>query len=104
LGRAVLPMRSPQIPGLQVGTCYRQAGGASTVGGDWFDVLILPSGQIYLAVGDVVGHGIAAAEDRTVLRKAGRALAIEGHRTSQVNLRSARSSAGAATSMMTSAR
>ena len=30
-------------------------------------------------MGDVVGHGIAAAEDMTQLRNAGRALAIAGY-------------------------
>ncbi len=79
LRQAVMPTRTPHIAGLQIGTCYRQTGGSRAVGGDWFDVLELQSGQIYLAVGDVVGHGIGAAEDMTALRNAGRALAIQGH-------------------------
>ncbi|MBV9204997.1 MAG: SpoIIE family protein phosphatase [Actinobacteria bacterium] len=79
LQRAVMPKTAAVIPGLDIGTCYRQAGTTQVVGGDWYDVLGLPAGRAYVAVGDVVGHGIAAAEDMTQLRNAGRALAIEGH-------------------------
>ena len=79
LQRAVMPKTAAVVPGLDIGTSYRQAGPAKVIGGDWYDVLALPAGRAYLAVGDVVGHGIAAAEDMTQLRNAGRALAIEGH-------------------------
>ena len=79
LQRAVMPKTAAVVPGLNIGASYRQAGPATVIGGDWYDVLALPAGRAYLAVGDVVGHGIAAAEDMTQLRNAGRALAIEGH-------------------------
>jgi serine phosphatase RsbU (regulator of sigma subunit)/integral membrane sensor domain MASE1 len=76
---AVTPHMSEVIAGLDAGACYRQAGPARAVGGDWYDMLALPGQRVYLAVGDVVGHGIAAAEDMTQLRNAGRTLAFEGH-------------------------
>ena len=79
LQHAVMPKMAAAIPGLDVGTCYRQAGTTQVIGGDWYDALALPAGRAYLAVGDVVGHGVTAAEDMTQLRNAGRALAIEGH-------------------------
>jgi serine phosphatase RsbU (regulator of sigma subunit)/integral membrane sensor domain MASE1 len=79
LQRAVMPRMAAVLPGLDVGTHYRQAGATRALGGDWYDALALPAGGAYLAVGDVVGHGIAAAEDMTQLRNAGRALAIAGH-------------------------
>jgi serine phosphatase RsbU (regulator of sigma subunit) len=72
------------IPGLDVGAGYRQAGAVVQVGGDWYDALALPAGRAYLAVGDVVGHGLAAAEDMTQLRNAGRALAIAGHQPASI--------------------
>ena len=79
LQRAVMPAAAAVIPGLDIGACYRQAGTTRNVGGDWYDALALPAGGAYLAVGDVVGHGLAAAQDMTQLRNAGRALAIAGH-------------------------
>ena len=41
------------------------------IGGDWYDAMALPGQRAYLAVGDVVGHGLTAAEDMTQLRNAG---------------------------------
>ena len=79
LQRAVMPRMTAVLPGMDVGSHYRQAGATEAIGGDWYDALALPAGGAYLAVGDVVGHGIAAAEDMTQLRNAGRALAIAGH-------------------------
>ena len=90
LQRAVMPKMAAVIPGLDVGTSYRQAGPGKVIGGDWYDALALPAGRAYLAVGDVVGHGIAAAEDMTQLRNAGRALAIEGHQPASLLLELAR--------------
>ena len=41
-------------------------------------------GALVLAVGDVVGHGMTAAEDMTQLRNAGRTLAIVGHQPASI--------------------
>ena len=79
LQRAVMPKTTAVIPGLEVGTFYRQAGASAAVGGDWYDAVALPAGDAYLAVGDVAGHGITAAEDMTQLRNAGRTLAVAGY-------------------------
>ena len=79
LQRAVMPTMAAVIPGLDLDACYRQAGTTRQVGGDWYDALALPGRRAYLAVGDVVGHGLPAAQDMTQLRNAGRALAIAGH-------------------------
>lgn len=45
------------------------------VGGDWLDVIALPGARVALVVGDVVGHGVAAAATMERLRAAVRALA-----------------------------
>ncbi|HMD26595.1 MAG TPA: SpoIIE family protein phosphatase, partial [Streptosporangiaceae bacterium] len=79
LQRAIMPTTVAGIPGLEIGASYRQAGTTRQVGGDWYDALGLPGRRAYLAVGDVVGHGLAAAEDMTQLRNAGRTLAIAGY-------------------------
>jgi serine phosphatase RsbU (regulator of sigma subunit)/integral membrane sensor domain MASE1 len=78
LQQAVMPEVLPPVPGLDVGAVYRPAAPEHGVGGDWYDVLPLPSGAVYIAVGDVVGHGLAAAQDMTQLRNAARALAVCG--------------------------
>ncbi len=84
LQRAVMPKVTAPISGLEVGTCYRQAGTTWVMGGDWYDALALPGGRAYLAIGDVAGHGIAAAEDMTQIRNAGRALAIAGYQPARL--------------------
>ena len=72
------------IPGLETGASYRQAGTAKQIGGDWYDAMALPGKRAYLAVGDVMGHGLAAAEDMTQLRNAGRTLAIAGYQPASI--------------------
>ena len=79
LQRAIMPTTVAVIPGLEIGASYRPTGTTRQVGGDWYDAMALPGQRAYLAVGDVVGHGLAAAEDMTQLRNAGRTLAIAGH-------------------------
>jgi serine phosphatase RsbU (regulator of sigma subunit) len=49
------------------------------VGGDWYDLVDLPAGRFGVVVGDVVGHGLAAAAVMGQLRSAGRALLLEDH-------------------------
>ena len=50
------------------------------VGGDWYDVILLPSGEVGLVVGDVVGHDLPAAAAMGQIRTALRAFAV--HETS----------------------
>src|SRR3954471_7273888 len=49
------------------------------VGGDFYDVIPLPSGRIGLVVGDVMGRGVRAAAVMGQLRAAVRAYSLEGH-------------------------
>ena len=84
LQRAIMPTTVAVIPGLEIGASYRQAGTTRQVGGDWHDAMALPGQRAYLAVGDVVGHGLAAAEDMTQLRNAGRTLAIAGYQPASI--------------------
>ena len=53
----------------------RPASEALEVGGDWYDVFPLADGRVALTVGDVVGHGLAAAAAMGQLRTALAALA-----------------------------
>ncbi|OXM54966.1 histidine kinase [Amycolatopsis alba DSM 44262] len=56
---------------------YQPANSPLQVGGDWYDVVELEDGRIALAVGDCVGHGLAAATVMGQLRSACRALLME---------------------------
>lgn len=78
LQAAVLPDTPAEVPGLELCVAYQPADVFEGLGGDWYDSLLLPGGRIYLAVGDVVGHGLPAVEDMAQLRSAGRALANRG--------------------------
>ena len=78
LQRTLLPVELPGIAGLEVASRYVPAEG-SGLGGDWYDVFELPESRIAIAVGDVVGHGVAAAAVMAQLRTALRAYAAEGH-------------------------
>jgi serine phosphatase RsbU (regulator of sigma subunit) len=54
----------------EVAVRYRPAIGALNVCGDWYDLVELPGEQMAVAVGDVVGHGLAAAGVMGQLRSA----------------------------------
>ena len=55
-------------PGLSVATMYEPAMEEALVGGDFFDSLSLPDGNVMLVIGDVTGKGLKAAA-RTVEAK-----------------------------------
>ncbi len=78
LQSAVLPPVPGDADGLEVHVGYEPADAVQGVCGAWYDVMPLPGGRTYLAVGDVVGHGLPAVEDMAQLRSAARALAIQG--------------------------
>jgi serine phosphatase RsbU (regulator of sigma subunit)/anti-sigma regulatory factor (Ser/Thr protein kinase)/anti-anti-sigma regulatory factor len=68
LQQALLPVAVPVLPRLDVAARYLVAGAEQSAGGDWFDVRPLPGGRVGLVVGDVVGHGVAAAAVMSQLR------------------------------------
>ena len=74
ISRALLPARLPEIDGYDVAAAFKPASGP--VCGDWYDVDTMPDGSVLLGVGDVSGHGIAAAATMSALRNAARALSI----------------------------
>ncbi|MEV6642633.1 GAF domain-containing SpoIIE family protein phosphatase [Amycolatopsis sp. NPDC051371] len=75
LSRSMLPV-APATPGLDVVTRYLPAATGSKVGGDWFDVIRLPSGSTAFVIGDVVGHGVTAATVMGQVRTAIRCYAL----------------------------
>ncbi|HEX3610586.1 MAG TPA: GAF domain-containing protein [Sporichthyaceae bacterium] len=66
----------PDVDGLRVCARYRPAG-RDEVGGDWYDAFLTGPGHLALAIGDVVGHDIAAAASMGQLRAALRTLALD---------------------------
>ena len=73
------PAKGPiDMPGLRAAVRYRPAEKEHLVGGDWYDAVALPTGEVLLCVGDVAGHGIDAATGMVSLRNALRGLAATG--------------------------
>jgi PAS domain S-box-containing protein len=70
LQHALLPGKLVAPAGVSVAARYEAGSATLEVGGDWYDVLVLPNGSVALTVGDVVGHGLAAAAAMGQLRTA----------------------------------
>jgi hypothetical protein len=75
LERSLLPSRLPTCDGLEFAARYAAAE-THTVGGDWYDLFTLPSGQLWIVVGDVAGHGLRAAVVMGRIRSALRAFTL----------------------------
>ncbi|MFE3452512.1 SpoIIE family protein phosphatase [Nonomuraea sp. NPDC059194] len=69
LQEAMLPAPGP-LRHHRAAVRYLPAVGALNVCGDWYDLIDLPDDRIAVAVGDVVGHGLAAAGVMGQLRSA----------------------------------
>ncbi|MFF9625715.1 SpoIIE family protein phosphatase [Streptomyces griseosporeus] len=90
LQRSMLPSLGEGIPGMGIAARYVPTGGGLQVGGDWYDMIPLPSGRFALVIGDVQGHDVRAAGLMGQLRIALRAYAAEGHRPDAVLSRASR--------------
>ncbi len=69
LQRSLLPPQ-PVVPGLDIAVRYVPGADGMLVGGDWYDVVPRPSGEIVVTVGDVMGRGARAAATMSQLRPA----------------------------------
>ncbi|AZQ32689.1 GAF domain-containing protein [Streptomyces cyaneochromogenes] len=78
LQRGLLPRVLPSLPGVTTTARYLPAGDGAEVGGDWYDVIPLPSDRVALVIGDVMGHGLREAAIMGQLRTAVRTLADLG--------------------------
>ncbi|MEQ8769180.1 MAG: PP2C family protein-serine/threonine phosphatase [Phycisphaerales bacterium] len=65
LQRALLPERTPRIPGVKLATSYLTSAEA---GGDYYDFFDFGDGRWGLLIADVAGHGAAAATVMAMLR------------------------------------
>lgn len=75
LQRSLLPTALPAVPGLSLAARY--VTGSGTVGGDWYDVFVLPDGKLGVVMGDVAGSGLQAAVIMGRMRSALRAYVLE---------------------------
>lgn len=76
LQRSLLPNRLPEVPGLSFGARY-VPGAETGIGGDWYDLFLLPGDRLGVVMGDVSGHGLDAAVIMGRLRSALRAYALD---------------------------
>ncbi|MEV6303076.1 SpoIIE family protein phosphatase [Actinoplanes sp. NPDC051861] len=75
LQHALLPTFGRDLSPVRISAGYRPADLTHDVGGDWYDVFHLPGERIGFAVGDVVGHDLAAAAAMARLQAIVRVLA-----------------------------
>ncbi len=79
LQSSLLPRGLPAVPGLDVAVRFHPGDLGLNVGGDFYDVFALPSGNWGFVVGDVCGHGAEAAAVTALARHTVRAVARLGH-------------------------
>jgi serine phosphatase RsbU (regulator of sigma subunit)/anti-sigma regulatory factor (Ser/Thr protein kinase) len=79
LQRRLLPQSIPELPGLTAAARYVPARDDVAVGGDWYDVVPLPSGSVLAVIGDAEGHSLDAAALMGRTRSAMLAYALDGH-------------------------
>jgi serine phosphatase RsbU (regulator of sigma subunit)/anti-sigma regulatory factor (Ser/Thr protein kinase) len=81
-----LPKELPELPGWHVAAYYRPA---REVGGDFYDFIELPDGQIGVVIGDVTDKGVPAAmvmaATRSVLRASAQRVVSPGAVLERVN-------------------
>ncbi|KIF06517.1 hypothetical protein PL81_07050, partial [Streptomyces sp. RSD-27] len=84
LQAALLPHRLPVTGRVATVGRYLPGSAGMDVGGDWYDVVETGPDRLALVIGDVQGHGVAAAATMGQLRSAVRAFALSGNSPEQV--------------------
>jgi len=82
LQRSLVPSALPLVPGTDMAARY--VPGSGGVGGDWYDVFPLPTGEVGVVIGDVAGSGLAAAVIMGRMRSVLRAYALESSDPAEV--------------------
>ena len=75
LHRSLLPGSLPEVTDLDLAARY--VAGSGNVGGDWYDVFVLPDARLGVVVGDVAGSGLGAAVVMGRMRSALRSYALQ---------------------------
>ncbi len=82
LHRSLVPSALPVITDVEMAARYSP--GTAIVGGDWYDVFTLPSGELGVVMGDVAGQGMQAAVIMGRMRSALRAYALDSDDPAEV--------------------
>lgn len=77
LQEAVMPAR-PRVADTEFAVSYLASDPSAPTGGDLYDWSVLPSGDVHIAVVDVLGHGVSATKDALSIVHALRLLALQG--------------------------
>lgn len=77
LQRAVAP-QPPDVADVDVAVAYVASDPTSPTGGDLFDWQLLPSGELHVAVVDVLGHGVRATKSALTVVHTLRFLTLQG--------------------------
>ena len=83
LQHAVMPPRT-SVPGAELGITYVASEPSEPTGGDLYDCQVLSSGELYLSVIDVLGHGVVATQDALTVIHTLRTFVMEGTPLDQV--------------------
>ena len=78
LERGLLPTPLVRTAEFEVAARYRPGRAQALLGGDFYDVAETPDGTVHAVIGDVSGHGAAAAAIGVCLRVAWRSLVLAG--------------------------
>lgn len=78
LERGLLPTPLVRTADFEVAARYRPGRAQALLGGDFYDVVETPDGTVHAVIGDVSGHGAAAAAIGVCLRVAWRSLVLAG--------------------------
>ena len=77
LQTALLPP-IPSVEGAELGRYYLAADPAALTGGDLYDWVVLPGGDIHVSIVDVLGKGVSATKDALAITHALRLLVLDG--------------------------
>ncbi len=84
LQQTLIPPMPPSIAGLDTAAVYRPAGSGDEVGGDFYDIFEIGSGDWVVVIGDVCGKGVEAAVVTALARHTIRAAAVHQHRPADI--------------------
>ncbi len=84
LQSSLLPGSLPTVPGLEIAVAFHPVTRGLEVGGDFYDVFPLGDGAFGFVIGDVCGHGAAAAAVTALTRHTTRAVALLQREPAQV--------------------
>lgn len=69
----------PEAAGIELGVAYLPAQEDAPTGGDLYDWLVLPTGELHVTVVDVLGHGVTGTRDALSVTHTIRTLTLDGH-------------------------